>query len=202
MKKTIVVVAVLLLLGTAAMAAVGPVQGKKFEFSTAFGFSIQKYTYDDGYKQTITYFQIPLRVGFFLWKGLEFEPELLLTAEHYKVYTPTGTLFISGHETGYIMSGNLLYNFKMKSPRMIPFVLAGYGFGNGDLEGTDVDKYDTGSKTSLLNLGAGIKYLFGNIAALRFEYRFRGGTLKYTDVDTYTDKVQYHQVLLGLSLFF
>ncbi len=147
MKKTIVVLAVLLLLGTAAMAAVGPVEGKKFEFSTALGFSIQKYTYDDGWKETYTLFQVPLRFGFFLWKGLEFEPELLLAAERYKVYDDTGALAVSDHETGYILSGNLLYNFKMKSSRMIPFVLAGYGFGNGDLEGIDVDLCATGAKT-------------------------------------------------------
>jgi opacity protein-like surface antigen len=201
MKKTIVVLAVLFLLSTAASAAVGPVEGKKFEFSTGFAFAVQKYDYGNGYKDTYTYFVVPFRLGYFLWKGLEFEPEFLLTAEHYKWTPPEGTA-ITGHNTGWLLSGNLLYNFKMKSPRLIPFVLAGYGFGNGDLEGTDIDQYDTGSKTSLLNLGAGIKYLFGNIAALRFEYRFRGGTLKYTNEDTYTDKVQYHQVLLGLSLFF
>jgi opacity protein-like surface antigen len=201
MKKTIVVLAVFLLLSAAAFAAVGPVEGKKFEFSTALGFSIQKYTYDYGWKETDTYFQVPVRVGFFLWKGLEFEPELLFIYSKWKDYDDTGALWDSGHDTGYILSGNLLYNFMLKSaPRMIPFVLAGYGFGNGDLEGLDIDQWDDGNKTTLLNLGAGIKYLFGNIAALRLEYRFRGGQQK--ESDGYITKVQYHQVLFGIALFF
>jgi opacity protein-like surface antigen len=206
MKKTIVVLAVLLLLSTAVMAANGPVEGKKFEFSTGLAFSIQRYHYDDGWKENYTIFQIPLRVGYFIWKGLEFEPELILTAERYKEYDPDGILAYSDHQTGYLLSGNLVYNFTLNSPRMIPFILAGYGFGNGDLEGTDVDQYESGAKNSLLNLGAGIKYTFGNIAALRFEYRFRGGTVKYTSTGdgtyTYTDKINYHTVLLGISLFF
>jgi opacity protein-like surface antigen len=200
MKKTIIVLAVVLLLGTAAVAAVGPVEGKKFEFSTGLGFTIHKYTYDDGWKETYTVIQTPLRIGFFLWKGLELEPELFLAAERYKEYDDTGVLKYSDHQTGYILSGNLLYNFKMKSSRMIPFVLAGYGFGNGDLEGIDVDQWDTGAKTSLLNFGAGVKYMFGNIAAFRFEYRFRGGQIK--DSDATITKVQFHQVLFGISLFF
>ena len=146
---------------------------------------------------------MPFRLGIFLWKGLELEPELLLTAEKYKSYDPDGDLVGSDHQTGYILSGNFLYNFKLgKSPRLIPFALAGFGFGNGDLEGTDVDLYDTGAKTSLLNLGGGIRYMFGNIGALRLEYRLRTGHIKYTDEGTYTDKVSYHQLLLGLSLFF
>jgi opacity protein-like surface antigen len=203
MKKTIVILAVVLLVSTAAVAAVGPIEGKKFEFSAGLGFTVHKYTYDDGWKETYTVIQTPLRIGFFLWKGLEFEPELLLASERYKEYDDTGALKYSDHETGYILSGNVLYNFKMKSPRMIPFVLAGYGFGNGDLEGIDIDQWDVNTKTTLLNLGAGVKYLFGNIAAFRFEYRFRGGQIKETD-DTlvYITKVQYHQVLFGLSLFF
>jgi hypothetical protein len=145
---------------------------------------------------------MPFRFGFFLWKGLEFEPELLLTAENYKYVSPDFTKKV--HSTGWLLSGNMLYNFKLKSPRLIPFILAGYGFGNGDLEGTDVDEYyGTNPKTTLLNLGAGLKYLFGNIGALRLEYRFRGGRIKYTEGTTqYSDKVNYHMVLLGLSLFF
>jgi opacity protein-like surface antigen len=204
MKRTIVILAVMLLLSTAAAAAVGPVEGKQFEFSTGFALSIQNYNYSYGAKETYTYFMIPFRLGIFIWKGLEFEPELMLTAEHYK-YTEPG-YSDTGHSTGYILSGNLLYNFKLNgSPRMIPFVLAGFGFGNGDLEGTDVDNYyPIGSpKTTLLNLGVGVKYMFGNIAALRFEYRFRGGRIKYTeDLTEYTDKVNFHTFLLGLSLFF
>lgn len=204
MKKTCVFLAALLLLSAAAAAAGDPVEGKKFEFSTGFAFSVQKYNYDGGGTETDTYFMVPFRLGYYIWKGLEFEPELLLTSEHYK-YTEPG-YSTTGSSTGWILSGNFLYNFKLNnSPQWIPFILAGYGFGNGELEGTDVDNYYNGAspKTSLLNLGVGLKYMFGNIAALRFEYRFRGGTIKYTVEGTgFSDKVYFHTVLLGLCLFF
>jgi opacity protein-like surface antigen len=204
LKKTCAFLSILLLMTAAAVAAGGPVEGKKFEFSTGFAFSIQKYNYGHGYKETYTVFQMPFRLGIFFAKGLEFEPELLLTSEHSKYSSSMGSYSYSS--TGWILSGNLVYNFKLKSPRMIPFVLAGYGFGNGDLEGTDVDEYAGGDvsspKTSLFNAGAGFKYLFGNIAALRFEYRLRTGTVKYTSEGTFSDKVNFHSFLLGLSLFF
>ena len=192
----------MLILSSAVMAA-GPIEGKKFEFSTGFAFSSQHYNYGDGDKETWTVFQFPFRLGYFITKGLEIEPELLLTSEHYK-YTSTD-YSKSDSSTGWILSGNLLYHFPLKnSPRWLPFVLAGYGFGNGDLEGTDVDRYyGTSPKTSLFNFGAGIKHTFGNIAALRFEYRFRIGNVKYSEGSTeYKDKVNFHTVMLGLSLFF
>jgi opacity protein-like surface antigen len=204
MKKTIVILAVMLLLSTAAVAAVGPVEGKKFEFSTAFSFSVQKYNYGDGYTETDSIFNIPLRLGYFIWKGLEFEPELMMTSYHDKYVGPGFS--DTSHSTGWLLSGNLLYNFTLnKSPRMLPFILAGYGFGNGFPVGGNIYRYETGAKSSCLNLGVGLKYLFGNIAALRLEYRFLGGRVKYPigeGTGNYTDKFNQHGLFVGLSLFF
>lgn len=203
MKKTSAFLAALLLVSATAFAATEPVPGKKVEFSTGFAFAVQKYNYGGGYKETDIYMTTPFRLGCFLWKGLELEPELMLMLSHWKVTGPEYS--DSGHSTAWILSGNLLYNIQLKkSSRWIPFVLAGYGFGNGNPEATDVDVYyGDKPKTSLLNLGAGIRYTFGNVAALRFEYRFRGGHAKYeVDLTPYKETVNYHTILLGLSLFF
>lgn len=204
MKKSSAILVGVLLLTATAMAAGEPVQGKKVEFSTAFALSVQTYNFGSDYKETDTYITTPFRLGIFIWKGLEFEPELLMMMSHYKQTGPGYS--DSGHQTAWILSGNLVYNFVLKkSPRMIPFVLAGYGIGNGDYEPAwDTDTYyGTSPKDSLFNLGAGIKYMFGNIAALRCEYRFRGGQIKYTtEGGAGKDKVYWHTILVGFSIFF
>lgn len=72
-------------------------------------------------------------------------------------------------ETGYFILVNLAYNFKA-SEKVIPFVLAGGGYGNGYTAYKLVFDWDIG--ITALNFGAGIKYLVGDSAALRIEYRF------------------------------
>ncbi len=57
------------------------------------------------------------------------------------------------------------------------------------------------------NFGAGIKYLVGNTAALRIEYRFTkysGEETKTSIWGTWTDKVDRtdNNVFVGLSIFF
>ncbi|MGA2363016.1 MAG: outer membrane beta-barrel protein [Candidatus Aminicenantales bacterium] len=197
MKKVCVFLGVLLLLSAATSAAGSVVEGKKFEFSTAFSFESIKFgTGTDWYK--VSFFNVPVRLGYFIWKGLEFEPELMLTAQH-ESYSGGYTY----NQTGWLLSGNLLYNFKLnKSPRLLPFILAGFGFGNGVPYAGYVEKYDVGAKATFPNLGVGLKYLFGNIAALRLEYRYRHERIKVTSEGTYVEKVTLNGLFLGLSLFF
>jgi hypothetical protein len=59
----------------ATLAMSQPVPGKKFEFSTAFSFSSFKFS---GGMDSESLLLIPLRFGYFVWKGLEIEPELTL----------------------------------------------------------------------------------------------------------------------------
>jgi opacity protein-like surface antigen len=135
-------------------------------------------------------------LGYFIFKGLEIEPEFIFTIPD------------ESKNTGYFLMGNLAYNFKT-SGKTMPFVLAGVGYGNGEPLLSWTMDLDTG--VTAYNLGAGIKYLVGDSAAVRVEYRFTHYAGKktetweneyysysYTNIYDRTD----HQVLVGISLFF
>lgn len=187
MKKALAILSVLALVGAAA-AADRPVEGKKWEFSTALGF--ESYSYE-GSTGSATILNFPVRLGYYLWKGLEFEPELKFTSYHYSgKSSQSGTLFTL----------NLAYNFKLNSPRLIPFVLGGYGFGDGYVHlQSFVEPLPDGVNATAYNFGGGIKYLFGNIAALRLEYRY---THWMSEEEGYSNHYNIHNIFVGISLFF
>jgi hypothetical protein len=181
MKKAIAFLAVLLFLG-ATFAASQPVPGKKFEFSTAFSFTSMKFS---GSTESDTILSLPLRVGYFIWKGLELEPELML-------------MKFDDNDAAYNMNGNLSYNFNI-SGRLKPFLLAGAGFGNGIAFGALVEG-STSVNATLLNFGGGVKYIIGTSGAIRLEYRFTRNHLSKGDIPS--DDVNLHQVFIGVALFF
>src|SRR5512143_4115982 len=113
MKKIGAFLVALFVLG-ATMAVAQPVPGKKFELSTAFSFSSFK---SSGSTSSDSFLSIPLRFGYFVWKGLELEPELVLAK-------------FSHSDAAFNLSGNLVYNFRT-SGGLVPFVLGGVGAGNG-----------------------------------------------------------------------
>ncbi len=173
MKKICVLLTFLLVFGV-AFAVSSPVDGKKFEFSTGISFATYSYHYPGegaGYTDTESMLNVPIRFGWFFWKGLELEPELMWTKYHEK-YGYSGSMS-TYNETGRMFSANLLYNFTLKNSHFMPFVLAGWGFGNGLPWGDQIERYDPGAKASTPNLGVGVKYLIGNVGALRLEYRYR-----------------------------
>jgi len=163
-------------------------KGKRFEFST----SASMWNVKSNDSETETIINLPIRLGFFIYKGLEIEPEIFLTIPE------------ESDETGYFLLANLAYNFKV-SDNLILFVLGGGGFGNG-VRFFDIT-WDYDMNVSAINFGTGIKYLVGNTAALRFEYRFT----KYSGEETYTyswgrwtdelDRTD-NNILAGISLFF
>lgn len=177
MKKLCVFLAVLLFLG-ATFAVSQPVPGKKFEFSTAFSFASMK---SSGDTESYTFLSLPLRVGYYIWKGLEFEPELIL-------------MKFDDSDAAYNLNGNLSYNFNT-SGRLKPFLLAGAGFGNGVAYGAIVEG-DTSINATLLNFGGGIKYVIGTAGAIRLEYRYTHNELAEGET------VDLHQVFIGVALFF
>ncbi len=79
MKKFGVFLAALLFAGV-TFAGSQPVPGKTFEFSTALSFFSVK---ADDSEESYSYLSIPVRCGWFVWKGLEIEPEA-------QVFIPTG----------------------------------------------------------------------------------------------------------------
>jgi len=180
MKKLCVFLAALLFLG-ATFAMSQPVPGKKFEFSTAFSFTSMKFSGDTG---SDSFLSLPLRVGYYIWKGLEFEPELML-------------MKFEGSDAAYNLNGNLSYNFNT-SGRLKPFLLAGAGFGNGVAFGALVEG-DTDVNATLLNFGGGVKYVIGTSGAIRLEYRYTHNRL--SDVD-FAETVNLHQFFIGVALFF
>ena len=100
MKRLCVSLALLLVLG-AAVAVAQPVPGKKFELGTAI--ALWSYSYEnEDYSNSWTLLNIPVRFGWFLWKGLQLEPEVIFTI-------PIGE---DKGDTAYFLSGHLVYNFK------------------------------------------------------------------------------------------
>jgi len=181
MKKLCVFLAVLLFLGT-TFAVSQPVPGKKFEFSTAFSFTSLKFSGDTA---SDTFLSLPLRVGYYIWKGLELEPELML-------------MKFKGSDAAFNLNGNLSYNFNI-SGRLKPFVLAGAGVGNGIAFGTLVEG-GTSIHATLLNFGGGVKYVIGTSGAIRLEYRYTHNRMTKGDIPS--NNVNLHQVFIGVALFF
>jgi hypothetical protein len=184
MKKLCVFLAVLLFLGT-TFAMSQPVPGKKFEFSTALAFFSAKADGEDSF----SYLSLPFRFGWFIWKGLEIEPEVQL-------FIPIGE---DKGDTAYFLLGKLLYNFQT-SGKLVPFIGGGVGFGNGlpifgIVQGTAGEKF-----TDFCGI-AGVKYLIGNVAALRAEYRFNRYSWDWSDFEP-AEKGTVHQIFVGLSIFF
>jgi len=182
MKKFCVFLTALLFLGT-TFAVSQPVPGKKFELGTAFSFSSFKFSDDT---ESDTLLSLPLRFGYFVWKGLEIEPELML-------------MKFEGSDTVYNLSGNLSYNFKT-SGKLLPFVLAGAGIGNGIAIGPLMEG-DSDINAFLLNFGGGVKYVIGNSGAIRLEYRFTHNRFDSADW-LEAEKANSHQFFIGVSLFF
>ncbi len=154
-----------------------PVNDKKFEFSTSASVWNVKFSG----QETETVFNIPVRLGFFVFKGFEIETELFLTIPE-------------GEDLGYLLLADVSYNFKA-SKKFIPFVLAGGGYGNSEQSFSVV--YDYGADIFAVNFGGGLKYLISNSAAIRMDYRFT----KYLAEGVWLDRTD-NNIFFGLSIFF
>jgi hypothetical protein len=154
-----------------------PFQSKKFEFSTSA--SLWNVKFKD--QETETLVNIPIRLGFFVYKGLEIEPELFLTIPE-------------GEDLGFLLLASVSYNFKV-SDKFIPFILAGGGYGNSE-QNLSV-AYDYSADIFAIHFGGGIKYLVSDSAALRMDYRFT----KYLAEGYWLDRTD-NNVFFGLSIFF
>lgn len=131
------------------------------------------------------------RMGFFVWKGLEIEPELVC-------------MFVSQNDPVYIFNGNVSYNF-ISGHRGVPFVLVGYGIAN-TVPFFGVPLTRTTFAIKVLNVGAGLKVFLHEDVALRIEYRFQSftgeGEESVYGYYSYSHKVEteVHAVQFGLSV--
>ncbi len=187
MKKVSVFLVCLLLLG-AAFASAQPVEGKKFEAGTAVDYT----GLNAGGSNAGCYLYVPLRFGWYVWKGLEIEPELALNIplKHGFDMTCIGTL-------------NLFYNYKI-GKKFVPFAGGGLSIGNayplvqfpmGEMMG------DASMDTAAMNLGGGLKYLLTDSVALRAEYRCSLYRVSWDGSAGHED-LSYHKVMIGLSYLF
>lgn len=190
MKKAIAFLAVLLFLGV-TFAASQPVPGKKFEFGTSVNFFSVSWDTADGYSGSWTIMNVPIRFGWYVWKGLSIEPEVIMTIPLSED---------KGGDMAYFAGINLAYNFKTKG-KLVPFIGGSAGIGNGIpymgwVEG------GSGEEVTAFGGLAGVKYLLGNIAAIRAEYRLLSYSWKDDFDPIYDETGTIHQILVGLSIFF
>ncbi len=182
MKKAIVILVVFFFLGT-VVASAQPA-GKKWELGGSLSFASFKFS---GADSSTTVINLPVRIGYYIWKGLEIEPEIMYTK-------------FEGSDAGYLLSANVAYNFKLPSTaNIIPFVLGGIGFGNG-FSIAGITEGDTAFNAFAYQFGFGAKFLVGPSAAFRVEYRFMHDQLSETGFPD--ENVSSHQILAGISLFF
>ncbi len=190
-RSCVLVLAAVLLLACSAAAAAEPTPAlRKVEFSSALSFQSVAV---DGAGRSTEFWNIPLRVGVFLTRWLEVEPELMLTKVDYSSYVD--------EPWSYLASLNVAANF-LRPKRAVPFVLAGAGFGNGfPLMGTISGSSDY--DVFAMNLGGGLKYFVIPAAALRLEYRFSHFRVSYTEFgEQLKTSMSLHQILIGVSLMF
>jgi hypothetical protein len=180
MKRVIIVLTVFFFLGTLVVSA--QPTGKKWELGGGFSYTSYKFKGDTTSEWA---YNFPLRVGYYVWQGLEFEPEFMLTK--YK-----------GEKAGTIFNLNVAYNF-MSPGSIQPFILAGIGFGKGTPVANVAVPIDP-FNAFLINLGGGVKCLIGNSAAVRFEIRYTHNHLTATDY--VAENVSIINFIVGFSVFF
>ncbi|UCG52099.1 MAG: outer membrane beta-barrel protein [Candidatus Latescibacterota bacterium] len=134
---------------------------------------------------------IPVRLGVFLVKGFELEPEI-------SVFFPD-----ESELTGAVFLLNAAYNF-LEGSRVRPFVLAGIGFGNAVRIANlaaDVDE-----SVFVLDAGLGLKAFLNKHVAFRAEYRFERSSYErdvpYWYVHGRDVDVNVHRMMFGFSIIF
>ncbi len=184
MKRNCAFLVVFVLLSAIVSAAEEPVKGKKFEFSTAVSFSSAKQL---GTDNTVSVLTIPVRFGWFIYRGLEIEPEAQLNSA-------------DGGRLNYFLQVNLTYNFKAPL-NLVPFIGPFAGFGSESpvigIGGSE------GAKVSAFGGIIGVRCLMGKSAALRAEYRLKWLTHDAPYMgDLGPQKWRINELFVGLSIFF
>jgi hypothetical protein len=180
MKRTVIFLT-LVMFAAATMAMAQPFEKKKWEFSTALSFV----SFSQSGESSQTVLNIPITVGYFVWKGLEIQPELMLTK-------------FKGDDAAYLVNLNVAYNFLMKK-KLVPYVLAGFGLGNG-FSYVGVVEGSSDINSTAMNLGAGAKYLVGTAAAFHAELRYT--YYHFTETGFPSWNYNTFQLFTGISLFF
>lgn len=163
------------------------IQKHKWEFSTSASLDIRKEPSGAAY-DTITTISIPIRLGYFINKNFEIEPEINHThvSEKYTFghYSHWETLFLT----------NIAFNFT-NSSQITPFLLGGLGIKRMPQESA-IEPYREWIETYFVkNGGGGLKWFDSKRVALRIEYRY----MRYKENGVY---ISHHKIFTGISLFF
>jgi len=183
MKKLGAIVFVLLLAG-AGLASAQVLPGK-FELGLSASYYNLKFDDEAG---SLSYLSLPVRFGWYIWGGLELEPEI-------QIFVPMGD---DGGDTTYLAQGKLLYNFAL-GKKLELFLGGGAGAGNGLPIYNVIEGGNNYKSFDIVGL-AGLKVRVGNSAAIRIEYRFN----RFNWTTPYLTEKEWgnlHQVLVGVSLF-
>ena len=148
----------------------------KWEFSTAASLYFEPEVYE---KDKLGIY-IPARIGYFISKNIEIEPEFNIMYRDSEFDSVTKNLLLA----------NLAYNFNASS-RIMPFLLAGAGIIKLR-EGVYIG-WPSIYTELVLNAGAGLKWFFAKRIAMRIEYRFI-----YYDGREATTR---HNLFIGISIF-
>ena len=160
----------------------------KWEFSTAVSLDIDKESYNGDYKVTTT-ISVPLRIGYFLGKNFEIEPEI-----NYIHVTINPSYDRKFSYADALLFANFAFNINTSS-RVTPFILAGGGIIRISREAI-IESYQMVTSTySVFDAGVGIKWFAAKRVALRTEYRF----IYYKEN---ADTITHHKLFLGISIFF
>lgn len=170
-----------------------PREGRTRELSLSGSFqsySTETSSYYESGSGTASAFLVSPRLGFFVFEGLELEPEILF-------------LFSSGDDPVYVLNGNVSYNF-LSEGNGVPFLLIGYGLAN-TVPFFNVPLTRSDFTIGVLNAGGGVKVFLKEDIAFRIEYRYqlfsgKGKTTYYDFSSTRVVNTRIHSVQFGLSI--
>ncbi len=190
MKKVSLFLVFMLVMGVVFSAA-QIVPGKKYEA----GASIDYYSLGQGGSTYANYLFVPLHFGWYVWKGLEIEPE-------FAVNIPLK--YVASLDVTCLGTLNVFYNYRI-GKKFVPFIGGGFSMGNG-IPYAEAEPYgmlygDANYNSTALNLGGGLKYLLADNVAIRAEYRY--SNFRCT-VDGQPDHVNYkiNRAFIGLCFMF
>jgi Outer membrane protein beta-barrel domain len=163
--------------------------------STEYTYGGKTSTYEG---EAETYLSLAIRPGFFVVDGLSIEPELLWTA-------------IEGDRPAIAVLGGLSYTFTIPESPVAPFILVGYGIGNGiPIAQRLIGRTSSDFDVSALNVGGGLKVFVSPNVAFRAEYRYQRYswqeeiTFSWNPeyLSTFERVTAYHNIFIGISVFF
>ncbi len=129
---------------------------------------------------------LAFRPGLFVLPGLSLEPEIAWAA-------------FRGQSPAVNASGNISYSYGMGYNTFVPFVLVGYGAGNGFPFYQPLQKDATYlSAITFLNAGGGLKIMvLGGRSLVRIEYRYQAFK---ADIHGFKENVFARRILVGFSI--